>query len=52
MKTTPIPLRVLSTTALLLLLVTPVSADAFKDARKQYRDYLKRPSLFMRGRTR
>ncbi|MDJ0975914.1 MAG: hypothetical protein QNJ98_15760 [Planctomycetota bacterium] len=52
MKTTPAPVRLLATTALLLLLVTPASADAFKDARKQYRDYLKRPSLFMRTRGR
>jgi hypothetical protein len=30
----------------------PVFADAFSDAKRQYRDYLKRPSLFMRTRGR
>ena len=33
-------------------LAAPVFADAFSDAKRQYRDYLKRPSLFMRTRGR
>lgn len=45
-------LRLLTALLLTSLLVTPASADSFRDARKQYREYLKRPSLFMRTRGR